>query len=272
MKGCGDVPEPELVPPHAAAMTNGRVAALPARWLPRFLVLVLALAAPLVPAASAPAAADPLFASATTAYTTNADPVYGQRFKIIGQVFLLLGDTPAPLPNQRVVLEQRLTTSTRWAPVSATTTAETTLPNGEKHIMFTFSRVAYRSVYLRVRFAGSADSEAIGGSVSDDGAAAPVLVRVHRQMPIRLQQPRRARIFLAGTARPLYARQRVVVLRRTCATCAWRVYARPLTDAYGRYRVRLYAPRRGSFYYIARTPSSRGFALSASAQARIRAG
>ena len=32
------------------------------------------------------------------------------------------------------------------------------------------------------------DSAAIGGSLSDDGTRTPVLVRVHRQMPIRLLQ------------------------------------------------------------------------------------
>ena len=243
-----------------------------ARSLLRCIVLVLTLGAPLVPAAAGPAAADPLFASATTAYATNSNVVYGQRFKIVGQVFLLLGDSPAPLPNQRVTLEQRLTSSAVWSVVAAATTTETTLPNGEKHIMYTFNRVANRTASFRVRYAGSSDSEAIGGSVSDDGAAVPVPVRVRRQMPIRLLQPRPSRIYMSGAARPLYARQRVVVLRKTCSTCAWRGYARPLTDAYGRYRVRLYAPRRGSFYYVARTPASRGFVLSASQQARIRAG
>lgn len=237
----------------------------------RCLALVLAMAAPLVPATTGPAAAAPIFASATTAYTTNSDPVYGQGFKIIGQVFLLLGDSPTPLPNQQVTLEQRPTSSAEWSVAGTATTTETTLPNGEKHIMYTFDRVADRTASFRVRYAGSSDSEAIGGSISDDGAAVPVPVRVHRQMPIRLSQPQPSRIYMSGEARPLYARQRVTVLRKTCSTCAWRAYARPLTDASGRYRVRLYAPRRGSFYYLARTPASSGFVLSNSQQARIRA-
>lgn len=271
MKDCVDVPMAGAGHRSPEPVTTRGVASPPSRWWARFLVLVLALGTPLVPAATAPAAAaEPLFTSATTAFTSNANPVYGQRFKIVGQVFLLFGDTPAPLPDQRVVLEQRLTTSTQWTTVAATTTSETTLPNGEKHIMFTFNRVAYRSVHLRVRYAGSADSAAIGGSLSDDGTRTPVLVRVHRQMPIRLLQPRPSRIFLAGTARPFHARQRVVVLRRSCTTCTWRVYARPLTDAYGRYQVRVYPPRRGSYYYVVRSPASRGFVLSSSAQARIR--
>ncbi len=242
-----------------------------ARTTLRCLALVLALAAPLVPAVTGPAAAAPIFASATTAYTTASDPVYDQRFKIVGQVFLLLGDSPTPMPNQRVTLEQRASSSAAWSVVAEATTTETTLPNGEKHIMYTFDRVAYRTASFRVRYAGSSDSEAIGGSVSDDGAAVPVPVRVHRQMPIRLSQPRPSEIYMSGTARPLYARQRVAVLRKTCSTCAWRAYARPLTDANGRYRVRLYAPRSGSYYYLARTPASNGFALSDSQQARIRA-
>jgi hypothetical protein len=234
------------------------------------LALVLGLAATLVPAAAPPAAAEPLFASATTAYTTISSPVHGQRFKIVGQVFLLLGDSPAPLPNQKVTLEQRLTGSTTWAAVATATTTETTMPNGEKQIMYTFNRVAYRTVSFRVRYAGSPDSEAIAGSASDDGALNPVPVRVRRQMPIRLLQPRPSRIFLSGTAKPLFARQRVVVLRKTCATCAWKVYARPLTNAKGSYRVRLNAPLRGSYYYVARARASQGFVLSPSQQARIR--
>lgn len=253
-------------------VTSHRDRNLLARTTLRCLALVLALAAPLVPAVTGPAAAaDPIFASATTAYTTTSDPVYDQRFKIVGQVFLLLGDSPTPMPNQRVTLEQRPTSTAEWTTVAEATTTETTLPNGEKHIMYTFDRVAYRTASFRVRYAGSSDSEAIGGSVSDDGDAVPVPVRVHRQMPIRLSQPQPSRIYLSGTARPLYARQQVTVLRKTCSSCAWKAYARPLTDAYGRYRVRLYAPRSGSYYYLARTPASKGFALSSSQQARIRA-
>lgn len=252
-------------------MTSDVEPNLLARSTLRCLALVLALAAPLVPAVTTPAAADPIFASATTAYTTTSDPVFDQRFKIVGQVFLLLGDSPTPMPNQQVSLEQRPNSTAEWSVVATATTTETTLANGEKHIMYTFDRVAYRTASFRVRYAGSSDAGAIGGSVSDDGAAVPVPVRVHRQMPIRLSQPQPSRIYMSGEARPLYARQRVTVLRKTCSTCAWRAYARPLTDASGHYRVRLYAPRRGSFYYLARTPASSGFVSSDSQQARIRA-
>ena len=242
---------------------------LPVRILRRAAVLVLALVASLLPSLSQPASAQPMFASATTAFTTNPDPVHGQRFDIVGQVFLLVGDPATPFPNQTVTLERRTSTSAPWSPVGQATTVETTLSNGEKHYMFTFHRVADRTASFRVRYAGS--GEAIGGSLSDDGTAKPVLVRVHRKMPIRLLQPKPSRIDLAGSVTPLFARHRVTVLRKTCAACAWRSFATPLTDSRGRYRVRLSVPRKGSHYFRARTPATNGFSQSYSPQARIRA-
>jgi hypothetical protein len=247
------------------------VPSLHARALRRsLLVLVLVLVAPFAPTAVAPAAAAPLFASATTGYTTNPDPVVGERFQIVGQVFLLMGDTPAPLPNQTVTLQRRANATDPWVSVATATTSETTLPNGEKHIMFTFNRVADRTASFRVTYAGNADS--IGASASDDEELVPALVRVHRKMPIRLLQPSPSRIDMAGSVTPLYARQRVAVLRKTCRECAWAPFAKPLTDSQGRYRVRLSSPRSGSHYFVARARASRGFALSSSQQARIQAG
>jgi hypothetical protein len=239
------------------------------------LALVASLVAPLgsSPAASAaPVAAVPMFGSVTTAFTTNRDPLASQRFKIVGQVFLVLGDSPVPLPNAAVTVQRRDTPTGPWVPVASATTAEATLPNGEKHIMYSVVLTARRTAWYRAVYAGSPDSEAIGPSASDDGAAVPVLVRVHRNMPIRLQQPRPGRIFLAGVVRPEYARQRVVVLRKACGTCAWRTFARPLTDGSGRYRTQLSIPRRRSHFFIVRARASRGFALSYSQRVRIRAG
>lgn len=255
-------------------MTKQGISAPPAPLLRRLLVLVLAVAGPLLPGAVAPAAAEetPLFATATTAFTTNADPVVGERFKIVGQVFLLLGDSPAPLPSQTVELERRAMGADSWEVVATATTKETTLPNGDKHIMYTFKRVADRTAKFRVRFEPDEGSEAIGGSVSDAGDLDPTLVRVHRRMPIRLLQPRPSRLFMAGTVTPLYARQRVAVLRKTCRTCDWAPYARPRTNRNGEYQVRLSAPQEGSHYFVARVPGSRGFAPSSSQQARIKAG
>ncbi|GAA1928986.1 hypothetical protein GCM10009815_24100 [Nocardioides marmoribigeumensis] len=239
--------------------------------LRRASVVVLALVASLLPAMAQPAAAEPLFASATTSYTSNPDPLAGQRFKIVGQVFLLFGDTPAPLPNQVVTLERRTTSTDPWTTVGQTTTMETTLPNGEKHVMYVFNRVADRTASYRVRYSGNADSDAIAGSLSDDGTADPVRVRVHRRMPIRLAQPKPSRIDLVGSVAPRYGHQRVVVLRKTCKACRWVRFAAPLTDARGRYRVRLSSPRTGSHLFVARAAASKGFALSYSQRARIRA-
>jgi hypothetical protein len=91
-------------------------------------------------------------------------------------------------------------------------------------------------------------------------------------MPVRLTQPRPSRLYLAGSVKPLYAKQRVVVLRKTCLKCAWKPFARTRTNAKGRYRVRLSTPRKGSHYFIARARASKGFAVSYSPQARIRHG
>ena len=244
---------------------------LSVRLLRRTGVLAFALVLSFLPIGTQPAAAaEPLFASATTSFTTNPDPVVGQRFRIVGQVFLLFGDTPAPLPNQTVILERRTAATDPWVAVGETTTVETTLPNGEKHVMYTFRRVADRTASFRVRYPGNPDSDAIAGSASDDGTAKPVRVRVHRRMPIRLLQPSPSRIDMAGSVTPLYARQRVVVLRKTCRSCAWSRFASPLTDSQGRYRVRLSAPRTGSHFFVARAAASKGLALSYSQKARIR--
>ena len=138
--------------------------------------------------------------------------------------------------------------------------------------MYTFNRVADRTASFRVRYAGTPDSDAIAVSASDDGDENPVLVRVHRKMPIRLQKPRPSAIYMAGSVTPLYARQRVTVLRKTCKSCSWQHFAAPLTDSQGRYRVRLSAPRNGAHFFVARARASRGFAVSYSQQAKIQSG
>ena len=231
------------------------------------LVLALAVAGVLIPGAAVrPAVAAPLFTTATTAYTTNADPVVGKSFAIVGQVFLVLGDSPAPLPNRTVILERRSTSTQPWGVIARTTTVQRTLANGEKHIMYTFNRTAYRSAYYRVRYDAGDDAAAIGGSVSKT-----VSVRVHRQMPIRLSQPQPGRIYMTGSVRPLFAWQRVTINRKKCAKCAWSLFARPMTDRYGRFKVRLSIPRSGSHYFIAKSPATKGFAVTYSQKAQIRA-
>ena len=234
-------------------------------------MLVVATTVALLPTTLQPAAAEPMFASATTAIATNPDPVVGESFKIVGQVFLLLGESPAPLPNATVILERRDNDSDPWVPVAEATTAETQWGD-EELVMFTFNRVAQRSESYRVRFAGMTDSDAIASSASDDGDEDPVDIRVHRKMPIDLQQPRPSAIYMAGSVTPLYNSQRVVVRRKTCKSCAWRTFARPLTSSTGRYRVKLSAPRRGAHFFQARARASSGFAVSYSQQAKIQSG
>ncbi len=241
------------------------------RLVRRLLVLVLATGGALVPMTLQPASADPLFPTATTAIATNPTPVVGDGFKIVGQVFLLLGDSPAPLPNSPVVLERRVSDSDPWTTVAQTTTAETQWGD-EKLVMYTFNRVADRTASYRVRFTGLSDSDAIGVSASDDGDEDPLRIGVRRKMPISLKQPRPGAIYMAGSVTPGYAKQRVVVKRKTCQKCAWKVWARPITSSQGRYRVKLSAPRRGAHFFQARARASQGFSQSFSQIAKITSG
>lgn len=256
-----------------------RIRRLPTRRTPLLraaVVVSVALVATLLPAGiAAPAGAEdppPLisFPTVTTAFSTNPDPIVGRRFQIVGQVFLVIGDSPIPYPDRTVILERRVRSADPWVRVATAKTVQRTLPNGEKHVMFTFNLVASRTMTYRARY--QSDSTAIGSSASTDNKRAPVLVRVHRKMPIRLVQPKRSRLYLVGTVAPKFGRQRVVVLRKTCVKCAWKRFARPKTNAKGRYRVRLSTPRRGSHYFIVRAKASKGFAVSYSRQARVRRG
>ena len=262
-------------------MTGGRLLIRGTRRMVHAFGLVLGLLATAVaasvtvlpPAAAVTPSGAALFGSVTTAYTSNAEPIHGQQFKIVGQVFLVLGDSPTPMPNQTVTLERGDSPSGPWAAVATAETAEATLPNGEKHIMYSFDVTARRTAWFRVRYDGMPDSEAIAPSRSDDGDATPIRVRVHRQMPIRLAQPRAGGVFLVGIARPDYAYQRVAVLRSRCPKkCAWRPYATRLTDARGRYRVELTVPRGRTRFFVARSRASSGFAVSYSQPAKITAG
>ncbi len=241
------------------------------RLLRGCLVLALTAFGLLVPAATAPASAEPLFGSATTAVTTNPAPVVGESFQIVGQVFLLLGESPAPLPNSTVILERRVRDSDPWTAVAQTTTEETTWGD-QQLVMYTFTRVADRTASYRVRFPGMNDSEAIAASASDDGDEDPVKISVQRKMPIALKQPRPGAIYMAGSVTPQYARQRVTVVRKTCQSCSWSTWARPRTDARGRYRVKLSAPGRGAHFFQARARASKGFARSSSQIAKIQSG
>lgn len=245
-------------------------------------MLVLALVAALVPTSFRPAAAAPIFPTVTTAFTTNTAPVVGSGYKIVGQVFLVLGDGEngaAALPNVDVALERRVGDTDPWTVVAQATTAETVWDDPdtkdvvEKLVMYTFTRVADRTASYRVRFLGTSDgSDAIAVSASDDGEGDPLLVGVQRKMPIALKQPKPSAIYMAGSVKPLYARQRVVVMRKTCENCAWQVFARPLTNAKGAYRVRLSAPRRGAHFFQATARASQGFVKSYSQLAKIKSG
>ncbi len=243
------------------------------------LVLAVGLVGALVPAVSVPAGAEEqpanpfAITTTTTAFTTNADPVVGKGFRIVGQVFLMISGLSEPIafPDRTVIIERRVRATDPWVRVGTAKTGEQTLANGQKHVMFSFNRVADRSASFRARFEGMSGVPG-SGSASDDGTLVPALVRVHRHMPIRLVQPRPGRLYMAGSVRPLFSKQRVAVLRKTCLKCAWKPFARPKTDAKGRYRVRLSTPRRGSHYFLARARASKGLAVSYSKQARIRLG
>lgn len=55
-----------------------------------------------------------------------------------------------------------------------------------------------------------------------------------------------------GTVSPGHANKTVLMQKRTCRSCVWKLYAKVRTNDASRYRVRIQAPRHGAWFWRAK--------------------
>lgn len=95
-----------------------------------------------------------------------------------------------------------------------------------------------------------------------DAGAAPV-ARVLPKRTITSDVVKvKGKLILHGNVSPDYARQSVDIQKRKCAKCAWKPFDKVTTTAKGNYRVRIYAPRKGAWFWRAKVRASGGYGTS----------
>lgn len=70
------------------------------------------------------------------------------------------------------------------------------------------------------------------------------------------------KLYIKGNVNPGWAHNTVTVQRRTCSSCAWKVYSRVQTSGTGAWSAQVKAPRSGSWYYRAYVPKTTQFIQS----------
>lgn len=168
---------------------------------------------------------------------------YGDRIRIAGQVQARSDDGPwgyVDIDDDQVTLERRVAGVREWTPVGGRAVAD----DGR----FAFRVRAKESTRYRVRYAGSELYLLPGSTVR-------TRVRVAPRLRTRAVADSRGRIHLLGRVRPGLDPRPVVIQRKTCAACEWHRWRRARTDQRGRFRVEIFAPVRGGWFFRAVAPA-----------------
>jgi hypothetical protein len=144
-----------------------------------------------------------------------------------------------------VTLDQRFYGSDVW------TTIDSTDMSGFMPA-FDFDVVATRIATYRVNYLGEGDYLPSSDSV---------LLKVARKVTGKITEPRDNVFFFVGRVSPSSG-ESVSLMRRKCATCAWRVFTSQLTTSTGNYRFRLPLPREGIHYFRTRVEADGLFVRS----------
>jgi hypothetical protein len=64
------------------------------------------------------------------------------------------------------------------------------------------------------------------------------------------------KLYFKGNVDPGWARRYVTIQKKNCRGCGWKTYKKALTNRYGAYQARVYAPRTGYWYWRAYVPAS----------------
>jgi hypothetical protein len=83
-----------------------------------------------------------------------------------------------------------------------------------------------------------------------------------RQLNEQVLRNAKGWLVFKGDVDPGWNDKSLRVYKRTCKSCTWRVYQKVRTDAQGRWRTRIYAPRTGYWYWKAVVPAAGNYARS----------
>lgn len=111
--------------------------------------------------------------------------------------------------------------------------------------------------FVGVSSASAGVAEFVRPTTSD--ASAKALPR--REMHDKVTQPSRHKLIFSGRVDPGHGP--VIIEKRTCKTgCPWKKVDQVKTDQDSRWRVRIYAPRRGAWFYRGFVAAYGGYAKS----------
>lgn len=177
-----------------------------------------------------------------TRWTTRL--VYGQRGLLEGQVLVIDG----ALPEARVHLYARPVGKQRWSHIAATTTA----PDAG---VFRFNRFTPRSnTNYRVVYRGG---------LLYEGSAATKRINVARRVRDDVARHPDGGFRLHGSIAPSVTGKRVLLQRKTCGACDWKVIKRTRTSNTSRWAFRIWGPNRpATWRYRAMVPGDSRFVTS----------
>lgn len=101
-------------------------------------------------------------------------------------------------------------------------------------------RMPVATMLLLVLLAVASPSTAVSGASLPTRTVTSTVVTVHGHLVFR------------GKVSPGHADKIVLMQKRTCRSCAWKLYARVRTNDASRYRVRIQAPRHGAWFWRAK--------------------
>ncbi|MCW2764985.1 MAG: hypothetical protein JWO11_944 [Nocardioides sp.] len=120
--------------------------------------------------------------------------------------------------------------------------------------------VAFALVGLTPLAIPSAASAVVAAAADRGDPAGAARALPHRKMHDKVVQPRRYRLIFKGRVDPGHGP--VFVERKNCRRCRWHRVDKVRTDGTSRWQVRIYAPRRGEWFYRGYVPAYGGYARS----------
>ena len=158
------------------------------------------------------------------------------------------GDTSA-IGGQTVRLERKGATETDFSTVDTGTTDDAGA--------VTFTETAESNAQFRLVFDGGTDAAGDTLTASTSVARSSKVARALNST-VTNDGP----VIYKGNVDPGYGNETMYLQRKTCKGCAWKAYAKQQTGANGSWRFRVAEPKKGTWYYRARTEADQDFVAS----------
>lgn len=101
---------------------------------------------------------------------------------------------------------------------------------------------------------------------ADAAPASSVAARSAEPLPKRTVTStvvkRQGKLIMKGTITPEHANRAVYIQRKKCLKCEWRLFEKVTSSDKSAYRVRIYAPKKGAWYFRAKVRAHDGYGTS----------